>query len=201
MRTFDPWVGSRYTSEGIGGRRLLILGESHYGGSDCEYAAFTSEVIRDMALQKNRLAFFSRVLRLVTGGRGPLSDAERSDFWERVAFYNYVQSSPGDGPRCRPSAEMWIAAAEPLLSTLLELSPDVMLVLGLELANNLPRSHRESPFAACVTPPPRDFDTKIGSRRSPLRWPLTRPMQPKWDDGRGNLVCRSEGDLHRRPFS
>lgn len=138
MRTFDPWVGSRYASEGIGGKRLLILGESHYGGSDCEYPAFTSEVIRDMALQKSRLSFFSRVLRLVMGGRGELSDAERSEFWERVAFYNYVQSSPGDEPRCRPSPEMWEAAAEPLLHTLRELTPDVMLVLGFELQSYLP---------------------------------------------------------------
>ncbi len=137
MRTFDPWVGSRYATEGIGGKRLLILGESHYGGAGCHYAAFTTEVIEEMALVKGRLRFFSRVQRLVVGGRGGFSLQEREDFWQRVAFYNFIQTAlekRGD----RPSFEMWQAAQEPFLQTVRELAPDIILVLGLELHRNLP---------------------------------------------------------------
>lgn len=28
MRTFDPWEGNKYRSEGLQGLRLLLLGES-----------------------------------------------------------------------------------------------------------------------------------------------------------------------------
>jgi hypothetical protein len=137
MRTFDPWVGSRYTTDGIGGRRLLILGESHYGGDGCHYSAFTTEVIRDMALVQGHLPFFSRVARLILGGRGGFSPPEREEFWHRVAFYNFIQTAleqQGDRPTC----EMWQAGREPFLQTVTELAPHIILVLGRELHRNLP---------------------------------------------------------------
>jgi hypothetical protein len=138
MRTFDPWVGSRYRTDGVGNKRLLILGESHYGGDGCDYAAFTTKVIQDMALVPGRLPFFSRVARLVLGGRGTLSLAEREDFWHRVAFYNFIQTAleeQGD----RPTSEMWQAGREPFLQTVRELCPHIVLVLGIELHRNLPQ--------------------------------------------------------------
>ncbi len=137
MRTFNPWIGSRYSTDGLDGKRLLILGESHYGGDGCHYPEFTTEVIQDMALEQGRLAFFSRVARLVVGGRGGFSEAEREDFWQRIAFYNFIQTAleqQGD----RPTYEMWQAAREPFLQTLEELKPHLILILGIELSRNLP---------------------------------------------------------------
>lgn len=151
MRVFDPWIGARYASEGINGKRLLILGESHYGGEGCEYSRFTSEVIRDMALEKGRLAFFSRVQRLVVGGRGGFSDLERADFWQRVAFYNFVQSAL-ENPRDRPTYAMWQAAREPFSQTLGELNPSIILVLGTELKRNLPSIPANIPYCAVQHP-------------------------------------------------
>jgi hypothetical protein len=29
--SFTPWIGPRYTDEALGGTRLLVLSESHYG--------------------------------------------------------------------------------------------------------------------------------------------------------------------------
>ncbi len=137
-RTFHPWVGSLYSSEGIHGKRLLILGESHYGGLNNEYPEFTINVIQDMALDKGRLPFFSRIQRLVVGGRGSFSTAQRHDFWQRVAFYNYIQSALSGGPRCRPTPDQWRVASTPFLQTIAELAPHYMLVLGLELFRHLP---------------------------------------------------------------
>jgi hypothetical protein len=54
-----------------------------------------------------------------------------------VAFYNFIQSAL-EGPRFRPSFELWQAAREPLLQTLRELTPTIVLVLGVELHRNLP---------------------------------------------------------------
>ena len=138
-RTFNPWIGSRFAADGIDGRRLLILGESHHGGEGCNYAGFTAEVIRKEALGENghaRRRFFARVQRLVIGGRGGLSDEERTDFWSRVAFYNFIQSAL-ESSRDRPTEEMWQAGQACLPETLEELKPDVVLVLGIELSRKL----------------------------------------------------------------
>jgi hypothetical protein len=95
MRAFDPWIGSRYATDGIKGIRLLILGEAHYGTGEAErQKTHTTEIVRLLA-QKSRFRFFTATQRLVSGGRGWLSDQERVEFWERVAFYNYIQSFPG----------------------------------------------------------------------------------------------------------
>jgi hypothetical protein len=150
-RTFDPWIGSRYTTDGIRGVRLLILGESHYGFPGEMRPTFTADVVRALG-QQHRFRFFTVIQRLVTGGSGWLSNDDRSEFWERVAFYNYIQSFPGTRPRWRPTPEMWLAAREPFLQTLSELSPQLLLVLGLELHRNLP----ELPFriGVCIVSHP-----------------------------------------------
>jgi hypothetical protein len=136
MRTFDPWVGSRYEAEGYQGVRLLVLGEAHYS-TEAPRPTFTTEMVRVLA-QQGRFRFFAATQRLVVGGRGWLPDAERAAFWEQVAFYNYVQSFPGPRARYRPTPDMWTAARDPFLQTLTELRPQLMLVLGRELHRNLP---------------------------------------------------------------
>jgi hypothetical protein len=54
-----------------------------------------------------------------------------------VAFYNFIQTALA-GPGSRPTFEMWQAAREPLLQTLREITPNIVLVLGIELRRNLP---------------------------------------------------------------
>jgi hypothetical protein len=138
-RTFDPWVGSRYASEGIRGVRLLILGESHHCETGPEYPAFTADIVRRLGQgQQKPFRFFTVTQRLVTGGRGSLSKASREDFWERVAFYNFVQSFLPKSRR-KPTEAMWLAAREPLLRTLTDLAPEAVLILGDRLSRNLPK--------------------------------------------------------------
>jgi hypothetical protein len=150
VRTFDPWIGSQYRSEGYRGVRLLILGEAHYS-SERERSTFTIEMIRSLA-QQGRFRFYSATQRLVVGGRGWLSEPERRDFWERVAFYNYIQTFPGSRPRERPTPEMWAAARAPFLATIAELDPQLVLVLGRELRRNLPELPTR--LKACEVPHP-----------------------------------------------
>jgi hypothetical protein len=138
MRKFDPWIGSQYATQGIRGIRLLILGEAHYGtGEETQGCTHTTEIIRKLG-QQGRFRFHTVTQRLVVGGRGWLSNTDRAEFWERVAFYNYVQSFPGPRARWRPTPEMWEAAREPFLETLAEVKPQVLLVLGQELSRKLP---------------------------------------------------------------
>ena len=122
MRTFDPWQGNRYKTDGINGKRLLILGEAHRGNPGTEYQIYTINIIREMASQKSELPIFARIQHIVFGTRGFLSNAARKDFWERVAFSNFIQAFPGLAPKSRPTPAMWLAAREPLLQTLEELN-------------------------------------------------------------------------------
>ena len=137
-RTFEPWIGSKYWTKGLDGKRVLILGESHYGEVGLEYAGLTIDVVREWG-QKKRLRFFTVCQKLIQGpGKDDwVSDQQRRDFWEHVSFYNYVQSFPGPEPRYRPNAEMWAGGMEPFLFTLDELEPDVLIVLGYELAEHI----------------------------------------------------------------
>ena len=67
----------------------------------------------------------------------PLSDDASNDFWNKVAFYNFIQFPVGDSARLRPTENMWRDSFEPFKLILNELGPDLVLVLGKELENNI----------------------------------------------------------------
>lgn len=134
---FEPWIGSKYFNSNRFGVRVLILGESHYAPDNAS-PTFTSQIVRDEA-QDGRHSFFTKVSKVLLGlGNGWIDDETRSEVWEHVAFYNYIQGLVGKGSRIRPSQEMWANSRRPFLYVLNELKPDVLLVLGKQLANNLP---------------------------------------------------------------
>jgi len=138
LRIFDPWVGSKYWSAGLGGVRVLILGESHYG-IGTESATFTTEVVKEWG-QDKRKRFFTTIQKLVAGIGTDVwvTDEQRSAFWEQVAFYNFVQAFTGSEARCRPTQKMWVAASPAFLATIAELKPQVVVVLGIKLKDYLP---------------------------------------------------------------
>lgn len=139
-RTFEPWVGSHYNKDGFNGIRILILGESHYGTKDLERSSFTREVVNDLG-QNRRNRFFTVVQMLITGiPKGTrISNEDRQSFWEQVAFYNFIQSIVGEKSGIRPTAEMWKSAKGPFVATVQELKPDLIVVLGNELQDHLPK--------------------------------------------------------------
>ncbi len=136
-RMFDPWVGNQYRTSGLFGLRILILGEAHYGKPENAGASHTIEVVRALG-QQRRFRFFTATRSLILGTRGWIPDKERAAFWETVAYCNFIQSFPGASPRIRPSPEMWSAGQEPLLYTIRELEPHLVIALGKELNRSLP---------------------------------------------------------------
>jgi hypothetical protein len=142
-RSFDPWIGDRYQSEGLNGLRLLILGESQYDTDEDQPRpglptenAETQKIVQRLAIDKNT-SFFTKITKLVRGYRHDFSSQEKADFWQRVAFYNFVQWWLPN-TRIRPTPEMWQAAQAPFLQVLEELKPHLVLVLGIDLAGGLP---------------------------------------------------------------
>ncbi|WP_263820012.1 hypothetical protein [Salinibacter sp.] len=153
--TFEPWVGDNY-EEGIeDGIQLLILGESHYGTSESDDASFTQRVVATHG-QENRHAFFTKTAKLVLGltGEDHLSDEQSHQFWERVAFYNYVQEYVGETPDGTVDPEMWEGAKKPLLTVLDRLNPDALLVLGKGTGNHLPDEISDRDLNTCIVTHP-----------------------------------------------
>ena len=142
---FEPWLGEKYSDESnvLGGRRLVILGESHYSKKPEEIGqtpeGFTPNVIRWLAIRK-RHAYFGKLQEIVTREpRRSHSSEGKSAFWNAVAFYNYVpvmvdgRSWAEGGSRRRPSHEMFEAGAAPFKIIRKRLEGEVILVTGLEL--------------------------------------------------------------------
>jgi hypothetical protein len=158
MRTFTPWVGSQYEL-GIGGVKVLILGEAHYGAPGEEAADFTRAIVMKLG-QTERFRFFTVTQKLVSGEEGYVTNSQRAEFWERVAFCNFIQKFPGESPRIRPTPEMWRDAVEPFIATLEELRPDMVLVLGKELHGMLPVASDKVSYCYIQHPSSYRFDSK-----------------------------------------
>ncbi len=130
---FEPWVGEKYRSEGLRGVRVLALGESHYAEPGFASRTFTSDVVRECVFE-GRAAYFTKVAKLMTGlGSGEyLTDGLLQDTWSRIAFYNFVQQML-PAPRVRPTEAMWKQARQLFPSIVLQLQPQLIVVMGKHL--------------------------------------------------------------------
>lgn len=137
-----PWVGENYMAEGFAGRRVLALGESHYCAKASDSApGITRDVILGLLDED---AEFEQYMNTYTKfakamlGADTLTFEDKRRFWNSIAFYNYVQK-PMPAARIAPSKEDFSASAESFFDVLEELRPEVVIVWGSRLYNNLPR--------------------------------------------------------------
>lgn len=120
---FRPWVGERYHSEG----RVLVVGESHHGPArHNDDPHFTSSGIRAVISGSwSKLRYFKNLQRVFAAHLN-LDETCKAQFWNGVAFYNYVQemiSRPGIAPSRRALNE----AAAPFRHVVEELQPHCIL--------------------------------------------------------------------------
>jgi hypothetical protein len=134
---FRPWIGDNY-SAGFCGRRVLVLGESHYQwdqGVDA-YEELTNDCIREQIDGEWSKSFWTNIVITFLNRNPTLED--KSEFWHSVVFYNYVQEFAGFGPRISPTSEMWLASEPAFWEVLDLLRPQSIIVLGYRLWSNLP---------------------------------------------------------------
>lgn len=150
---FYPWVGENYL-EGLSGKRVLILGESHYCPKELatdgichpccekhkmerrcfsqtkdiihEYVYFYHERERRERYQQTYLCFE----RAVCGKE--LTTTEREFFWHHVTFYNYVQYAQ-TAPRRPLKSGNAEDSANAFREVLDVLQPDCIIVWGIRL--------------------------------------------------------------------
>lgn len=137
---FLPWIGERY-EQGFKGKRLLVLGESHYQYESLEENRRVEDPLDDPQLTRACVA--GVIMREDWVGNfwkfveQALLNVERCEMavtgealWQSIAFYNFVQSSAGMGPRERPSEEAFDASRAPFRAVIDALRPERVLVCG-----------------------------------------------------------------------
>lgn len=156
MFNFRPWIGKNYSKNGYKGKKILVLGESHYctkqlseGGrcypccrsenmkEDCHtqtqdtVESIIYEYDGENSTHKTFLCFERAVVGRI------LTDEEREEFWQGVMFYNYIQFS-----QCKAQEplhqDQWELFEKLFRQLLEEYLPDYIIVWGDRLYECLP---------------------------------------------------------------
>lgn len=150
---FLPFVGRDYLSGGIFGRRVMVLGESHYCGERCascgvpgkagDCAAFTSGVIeRYLDPKAEREPWMNTYLKFERSLVGHETDqAERERIWRSLLFFNYLQVAM-DETRKAGTHEQYQQAQKAFYETLDQYRPESVIVWGKRLWEYLPGDER-----------------------------------------------------------
>lgn len=152
-----PWEGTKWGKAGnmVGGIRLLVVGESAHAeeypiGSAPAYLLRTT--VSDYISSDSNWRFYRIVTALLTEkNTADIEKHERAAAWQSVAFVNYVPVVAANYSRERPSREMFKQGAQPFRKLLDRLSPEAILVLGVDTWGwmmqglELPGNHWDKP--------------------------------------------------------
>lgn len=172
---FRPWVGKNY-EEGIGGKKILILGESHICGycEKCGDLSLEDESCRDFT----KLNCMDSYLSYNRGETPPsnwhrtftkyanvfhnrkLNSEEMESFWESVLFYNYVQYSTSES-RTSPTDEEFSKSETAFFEVLKKFKPGLILVWGVRLWNQMPSNGEWSERVVNNNPSERVYLYKV----------------------------------------
>jgi hypothetical protein len=146
---FQPYIGQDYATGGIFGKRIMVLGESHYCEEECsncgnicqhrECATFTRGVLVDYLNEdKPRKAWMNTFLKFERSLVGHETDwAERKRIWQSVLFFNYLQVAMRK-PRQAGVLQQYEDSHLAFYEVLDEYRPQCIIVWGKRLWNYLP---------------------------------------------------------------
>jgi hypothetical protein len=143
---FLPFIG-QYYNQGIFGKKVLVLGESHYCDEKTKPEEF-KDVTRNCVqafLDKNAererwMNTYRKFERALANKATSFEDSAR--IWDSLIFYNYLQE-PMSKPRECGTLKQYKDAAEPFFETLNCYQPDVVIVWGIRLYNQMPNENWE----------------------------------------------------------
>ena len=151
---FKPWVGGNYFGKGFRGKRIMILGESHYCGKqssgvcDCHTVRdsgcreFTTEVMHrflnradNNAEHEGWMNTFTKFGNALTGSK--LDDNGQKELWNSLLFYNYLQVAL-ESPRQAGEGVDYEQSVEALFEVLEQYRPEYIIFWGYRLWDYLP---------------------------------------------------------------
>ena len=158
---FQPWKGDRWGlgDNALGGRRLLVLGESHYskefrvGDRDpgmtnwcvTEFLKGTGGELRPEARR-----FYAKITSLVSGRPADvLSAQDRRDIWDSLTYYNYIPRIAANEPGVAPPEAMWHGEAPLAFQDIVRRSEaEAIIVCGARLWARMPEGLPGAPSFA-----------------------------------------------------
>jgi hypothetical protein len=124
----NAWIGSEYQQQG----RILILGESWYGDDEP-----LTGYIQRWARGEQQDTLFACLYNSLSGRRQEQSTpAQRLAWWQTIAFCNFIPGSLGATNDQRPTPAQFRAARVPFASTLVELAPKGVWIVGIGQAEH-----------------------------------------------------------------
>jgi hypothetical protein len=158
-RRHDVWLGTQY---GLSGQRILVLGESWYGGLEP-----LSTFIPRWARKEERDYTYSRLFNACSGHHtSKASAAARLAWWQTIAFANFVEGSIGPTRDTRPSRAQFSAAAIRLPLLLTELMPTVVWILGIEQSGHSQPVISSAKIAIVTSPLPAAYGIRTSRLQS-----------------------------------
>lgn len=140
---FEPWVGKDYVSGGIFGKRILVLGESHYGNGE-PTSDTTLKVIGEYLDSPESvppyLQTFKVFERSLTGKE--TDRQQRQAIWDSLLFYNFVQEISTEAPRQKLDAKNLQKSVAAFFEVLDKYRPEYIIVWGYRLWDNYMPSKR-----------------------------------------------------------
>ena len=160
---FEPFVGEQY-DKGYLGKKILVLGDSHYCNDmqekpkcveagactklpECNeftvnfvnYFLEYKEGVSNFGTGMNSYTKFTNVFLKNKGE--PVSNKEVLEFWNSIIFYNYVQTAL-EKSRKNPIKKEYDDSQDAFFEVLEEFKPDLVIVWGWRLDQNLPQKNR-----------------------------------------------------------
>ncbi|WJH41236.1 hypothetical protein N7E02_12405 [Aliirhizobium terrae] len=129
-----PWRGDLY-EQGIEGRRVMIVGNSHWLGEDePDDSEVTEEVLEKVVSGDYNIAFFNHI-------RDYFGFTTHSDFWSRVLFMNYAPWAIGEGEKryAHLSGPMVPVAKSRFEDEISKNAPDVVFVFSKKFSGHCQR--------------------------------------------------------------
>lgn len=151
---FLPFVGDQYSygisfndngelvlgTEAKPGKKVLVLGESHYCDedlSDEELSSFTREVLDCYLKSEERYSWMRTFLKFERALSNADTNIDSKSIWNHLMFYNYLQC-PLRGLRMAGDSRRYEDATTPFFAILKKYKPDCIIVWGRRLFVNLP---------------------------------------------------------------
>lgn len=165
---FAPWVGLHY-ERGFCGLRILLVCESHYGGKQHERPTVTPEIVKALALGERhpratgklrRHMHFTKIMAAVQNVRQRFPDTQRREFWNSVAYYNFLQEFL-QGSRVAPPPGVWKRSEKAFTEVLAVLAPDLIICFSVRNGNRIRSLAGSVPVAVVNHPSSRFTYSKV----------------------------------------